>query len=269
MASRVNIRFVIVLSAVLAMVFVGVAGAFFYVKLRSGDRYIRLGDAALARGDIKAADKFYASAVGKEQNNVAWLIKWRDTRLKKVPERHSEYQDDYKMYVFGILKTLATTQRTNMAAHREYLDAIMEQCNTFARSRESWQLLIDETEKSMAYYEPDKPAELRAYRGQAIMAIADSGAEVKPDQFTLGKQDLEAALAANPRDAAVARALAVMHNLNARTARLQGNPALAKSETDAAHKTLAYLDHILETYHVGGMRFRGADATTSSRRSSC
>ena len=137
MASRVNIRFVIVLSAVLAMVFVGVAGAFFYVKLRSGDRYIRLGDAALARGDIKAADKFYASAVGKEQNNVAWLIKWRDTRLKKVPERHSEYQDDYKMYVFGILKTLATTQRTNMAAHREYLDAIMEQCNTFARSRES------------------------------------------------------------------------------------------------------------------------------------
>jgi tetratricopeptide (TPR) repeat protein len=236
MASRVNIRFVIILSVVLAMVFVGVAGAFFYVKLRSGDRYVRLGDEAMARGDIKLADRYYASAVGKEQNNVAWLTKWRDARTKKIPERQSAYKDEYSMYVFGILRTLAATQRTNMVAHHEYLDAIQEQCRSYYRSRESWQQLIDAAEAAMVYYEPEQPPELRAYRGVAISAMAEIGAEVKPEQLETARKDLEAALAANPRDGEAASSLAALHRFNAGRARLDGNAETAKAETAAAVK---------------------------------
>lgn len=238
MASRVNIRFVIVLSAVLAMVFVGVAGAFFYVKLRSGDRYVGLGDAAMARGDIKAATKFYSNAVGKEPNNVAWLTKWRDALTKKVPESFSEYQDDYKWYI-AILRSLASTKRTDTAAHRDFLNAILDQCETYSRDRGSWQSLIDTCETAMGYYGNEKPAELRAYRGIAIVAIADSGAEVKPDQLDMARQDLEAALTANPRAAGAARSLASLHAYNARLARQEGNTERAKTESAAGAKVLA------------------------------
>src|SRR5205085_4599581 len=99
MASKVNTKFVVILSAALVVVFVCVAGAFAYIKLKSGDRYISMADAALAAGDIEKADRFYARAVGKDNSRVDWLTKWRDVRRLKVPETQGGYEEDYRMYV--------------------------------------------------------------------------------------------------------------------------------------------------------------------------
>ena len=56
MASRVNVKFVVMLSVVLGLVFASVAGVAMMVLYKSGAENARLGDEAMERGDYKAAD---------------------------------------------------------------------------------------------------------------------------------------------------------------------------------------------------------------------
>jgi tetratricopeptide (TPR) repeat protein len=220
MAARVNVKFVIALAAIVAVVFVGTAGIFAFVKLRSGDRYLRLGDQAMARGDFNAADTFYARAVGKDSGNPEWLARWRTARESKTPETATAYQQDFSMYVNGILRSLATSQRTNVEAHSEYLEAILEQL-LLGTGREGWEWLIKETEASLAYFPTDeKPAALRRYRG---IALAYQFSLDPKRNFTakelqdleMGREDLEAALALDATDIHAARELAGWHRSEA------------------------------------------------------
>jgi len=172
MASRVNVKFVVILSAALVALAVGVAGVFFVVKLRSGDRFARMGDTAMARGDAKAADEFYARAVGKDQTRLVWLTKWREAREKKIPESETVFESDYRMYVYGILRTLATVQRTNVDAHREYLQAVYDQLAD-GTNQDGWNHLISEAEASLRYFdEANLPPAIRRYRGMAYAGLA-------------------------------------------------------------------------------------------------
>src|SRR5438874_10307897 len=121
MASRVNVKFVVWLSIGLVVVFAGVTGALILMKFRSGDRYASLAAAAAAKGDIETADKFYERAVGKDPTNLAWLKGWRDARVRKVPATETAFIADYRMYAFGILRSIAQVQKTSVEAHRDYL----------------------------------------------------------------------------------------------------------------------------------------------------
>lgn len=207
MASRVNVRFVVILSAVLAMVFVGVAGVFFVVHYRSADRYARLGEQKLSQGDINAADGFFARAVGKDRTNVAYLTKWRDVRSKKTPATESAFQDDYWQYV-GILRTLAQIQRTNVEAHRAYLQEIYD----VGRMDQ----LATEADASIEYFTSKAPGSVRRFRGIALTALYATGVlnpekEADKKRINLAKEDLEAALQENPADAMAANDLVVWY----------------------------------------------------------
>lgn len=238
MASRVNVKFVVLLSIAVGVVFLGVAGALAYVKLRSGDRYARLAEAALAQGDIDTADKFYERAVGKERTNVAWLKAWRDVRARKVPDTQSNFLNDYRMYA-GILRTIAITMKTDVEAHRDYLDSILERCTGGAGTRESWEELISETENALRYFEPEAPPALRRYRGIAVAVLMDVGAEVENERRETGRRDLEAAVQADPKDLEAAAHLAIWHRVMARSARAAQNDA-------AAAAALAESDRVID-----------------------
>src|SRR5688572_20166492 len=123
MPSRVNKKFVILLSGFLVLAGAGAGGAYYFVQMRSGEHYVAMGDRAMKDGKIDVADKWYERAVGKEQYNVEWLKKWRAAREKKVAPAN-EYAANYAM-LQGILRNMAQAQKTNIAAHREYLDAIL------------------------------------------------------------------------------------------------------------------------------------------------
>ena len=239
MASKVNVRFVVVLSAVLAMVFVGVAGAFLFVKLRSGDRYAKQAEQALARGDINTADLLYGRAVGKDNTNVTWLKKWRDVRLQKMPESMSSFQDDYDMYVHGILRTLALVQRTNVEAHREYLQEMFDRMVYAGNRREPWQVMANTADSALKYFdEASPPPELRRFRGIALVNLAGTGTEVTAEQKKTAGEDLVAALAKNPADIEAATALAIWYSFRENAAKASGNTELAKAERSARIKVM-------------------------------
>lgn len=233
MAARVNVKFVVILSAVLVVVFVGVAGAFYVIQSRSGANYARQGDAALARGDIKAADNFYSRAVGKERTNVEWLLKWRDIRAQKIPESYSSYLDDYRMYSGGILRSLALVQRTNLQAHKDYLQDLYNSGSLSA--------VVEETNAALRFFDPERPPALRRFRGMALARLYASGIDfAEPDKFKipLAKEDLEAALAENPRDADAAECLALWYTTSASKAKATLDNAAAARNSQAALKVM-------------------------------
>ncbi len=236
--SKVNVKFVVLLSAVLGMVFVGVALAFVYIKLKSGDRYVRLADAALAAGDITKADMYYARAVGKDQSNVEWLVKWRDTRRKKVPETQTAFTEDYLMYV-SILRTLANAKRTDVAAHREYLEELYTQAAALGLNREAWRHLESETEVAMRFFDPEKPGALRRYHGIAVISLSLTGDQVTDREMDGAREDLEAALKADPKDEVAANDLAVVH-------REAGRKALEGERKDEGTAELAKAGEVID-----------------------
>ncbi len=238
MASKVNVKFVVLLSAVLGMVFVGVALAFVYIKLKSGDHYVRLADARLAVGDINGADMYLARAVGKDQSKVDWLVKWRDVRRKKVPETQSTYQEDYGMYV-SILRTLANAKRTDVDAHREYLEEIYTEGQTLVLNRDVWRGLATATDAALKFFDPDRPAALRRYRGLAIVSLGAIDAEVSDAETNAARDDLEAAVKANPTDNDAANGLALWH-------RTRGRKLLAAENRDGAAAEFAEGRKVIE-----------------------
>lgn len=235
MASKVNVKFVVLLSGFLVLAAAGVGGAYFFVKYRSGDRYVSRGDSAMKEGKIDLADSWYERAVGKDPTNVEWLRKWRKAREQKIPTTQTAYSQNYEMYK-SILRSLSLVLKTDVEAHREYLQAIYQECS-FMPVKGAWEYLIRETEDHLRYFD-EPPNAIRRYRGigMAELSIADTAAT----QETRDKagQDLQAVLKADPKDGAVALELAVWYRYMADRAKAAGDNDAQKKNFDASRKVL-------------------------------
>lgn len=250
MASRVNTRFVVVLGAALFAVFAGVAGLLWVVRMKSGERYIARGDAAIARADaaesrgdaagaaaeIETAERFYSIAVNKGQQNVEWLNKWRAAMRRKIPRTPDRYVEDFR-FLLLMHRQLAIAQKTNVAAHREYLDMLMAQAELGGGRRQPWDGLASEAALALRYFtDADPPGwqVLRRYRGIARISAAAVGATLDDDALNEARQDIEAALKLDPGDAASASALARWHMRAADEARRRSDRAGEQAALDAA-----------------------------------
>lgn len=237
MASRVNIKFVLILSLVMVLAFVGVTVAFFTVVRKSGSDYIRLGEQMESEGNMKDAVKFYSRAVNKEKNNVEYLEKWRDAMLDWIPESRTEYDSEYRMYVGGILPTLASVLQTDVAAHRANLEERYKQVAFSPFNRASCDRMVKDTEDALAFFKGLPEGEwqvLRRYRGMSLVRIMSAGLELGDEQRELAREDLEAALSVDPADAESAMKLAQWHEVMATTAeKIDDHEARASHEADA------------------------------------
>lgn len=221
MASRVNTRFVLILAGSLAIVFAGVAGMLVVVKLKSGERYVARGDRAMVQGNYKDAERFYSMAVNKEPQNVERLLKWREAIIRKVPETQQLYTQDFSAFI-ALHRQLAISKRTDVEAHREYLNIVVTLAELSGDARVAWDRLISEAEAHLAYFGPgdgDGWQVLRRYRGLGRMRLLGLRADVEEAKIDEARQDLELALNRDPGDGVAATALAGWHQLQADRAR--------------------------------------------------
>ncbi|MCC6661361.1 MAG: tetratricopeptide repeat protein [Phycisphaerales bacterium] len=228
MASKVNTRFVVILAAVLVALVGGVAALALVVSSRSGASYIAKGDAKMAAGDYDAAASFYSIAVNKEQQNVPWLLKWREALSKKVPPNDVVFGEDFKMYL-TVHRALATARKTDVQAHRDFLDMLLKMTLAVGGSRESWTNLRTEADAALRFFDGSETPEsqgLRRYRGLAAMGLDAARMEISESDVEAGKEDLVAALAADPGDAASAVALCEYYRRRSAEALAKRNTAL-------------------------------------------
>jgi tetratricopeptide (TPR) repeat protein len=215
MASRVNVKFVVILSVVLGFVFIGVAGAAYIVVAKSASALAAKGDAAVEQGDFSKAAFLYSKAVAKDQSNLEYLEKWRDALLQKIPETQVEFRTDYSMYVSGILHAIANLKRTDVDAYHEYLGKFLESGFSSPFNRGSWETMVERTNNSIrqwAVYDdennltPKNSTEdnywqtLRRYSGIALVTIMNERLPLKDHEIVRAREDLEAAIEADSED---------------------------------------------------------------------
>ncbi|MEC9374153.1 MAG: tetratricopeptide repeat protein [Planctomycetota bacterium] len=208
MASKVNVKFVVLLAVVLIVLFGGVAYLGFQAFTNSGEDYVRMGDEAAEQGDWLLASDMYERAVGQPdgRTKTEWLEKWKDALLKTTPDTEIEYQRAYGDFYIGILAQLARLQLYEAAPQREFLEALYQQNRLTGPSPEPWQRLVsatDEARRSLPEGDPASDALLR-YRGlanlQLLQLLPDAGnirEETRNDlrtAFEADPQDIEAAL---------------------------------------------------------------------------
>lgn len=244
MAARVNVKFVVILSTVLVLVFAGAATTAYFVATKSAEDYVALGDEQAAEGNWTEAARMYERAVGhaEARNNLEYLNKWLDALEKTSDDRLVVYEQRFFTKYRPLLRQIAITDRGNIEAQKRYLDVLLEQTIFSPYSPESHLSLVAEAEEMLRYHEgePDDGAwsALRRYRGIARSRMVSANSQVSEAQVEQAEEDLLAALAIDPSDEASVLAYTQLKAAISSRARLEGREDIAEEELDAAAERL-------------------------------
>ncbi|RMD61581.1 MAG: tetratricopeptide repeat protein, partial [Planctomycetota bacterium] len=211
MTTKVNARFVLILAASITIL-AGLVGFLGWQALtKSGEDYVKLGDAKAAEGDWEAAQEAYAKAVNHDQTRVDWIEKWDDALLRTRPESVTEYLDRYKQHL-QILRSLAAIEENNPQRYIDALDEQYRQTNVLG-GVEEWQALEFAAQGAVDKLGGDDapPAQgVRKYRGLAGLALMER-IERSSDQREQTLADLQAAVHNAPDDEEAAAGLFRWH----------------------------------------------------------
>ena len=208
MASKVNTKFIVILSAALLVLAVGVGVLGAMVVFKSADDHLNRGDRWMAEGNFTEAAKSYGKAVNKEPFNVAYLRKWMEAIGRSVPESDTDYRTMYQRDYIGALRQIATVLDTDPQAQRDFLDVIFRQMKLSGAGAEAWGgfvEILNPRYDQLDMTQPEAQALLR-YRGLASVYRFRTLDTVDQRERTRARDDLDRAFRADPTDIEVALA---------------------------------------------------------------
>ena len=225
MAAKVNTKFVAILSLTLFTGVASVGGVLWWVLKNDATRLIRKGDEAVAAGELKVAERLYAKAVNKRQTDGPLLKKWGDILQQITPDTQTEYNQRYGEFV-NMLRSYAVLQSTDVGAHRTYLDLIYKEVVFSGYKRESYDRLIESTDRALSYFDKGiaatngNPDTLKRFRGIARSTIlAQLSDQVDPKAADEALADLTAAIKADPTDEASLNGIVIVQSARSITFR--------------------------------------------------
>lgn len=210
MAARVNVRFVAILCTVVGVVFVGMAGAAYFIVKKSASDHYDAAQAYAQAGNQEEAEKSFAKAVNKERTNVIYLAAWIDSIEELTPETRTKYSDMYWKNYVPALRQLAVAKRTDVEAWEKYLQTQYEQRNVFGASgRSGWQQMLSDTNSALEYFLASPEADndqaqwhrLRRYRALSNLNMRLGSGQADQDFREKTVLDFEAAMRVDPSDA--------------------------------------------------------------------
>ncbi|HZW09972.1 MAG TPA: tetratricopeptide repeat protein [Phycisphaerales bacterium] len=252
MASRVNVKFVVILSLVLVLVAGGAAGLAVMVLLKTADDLAARGDAMMVEGDYKAAEVFYSKAVNKEPYNSEFLLKWREALHKWVPETDREFQTEFRSTYIPLHAQLALSDGMSHVDYQvEYVTLLAQTLEFGGFDRAAYEGLANECGKYIKTLEGSRPNDpawipLRRARGLAWSRIAAERLELTPEQLGIAEADLAASLGADPADFDALEALVTLKRTSAARAQELGR------RTDADRLEKEALDLITAFVNTNG-----------------
>lgn len=245
MASKLNTKFVMGLSAALVIVTVGAVGSLYWVAKNNDARLYSRGIDAYDKGDYVLAEQLLSKAVNKQRTNLQYLTKWKDALERTVPDTSTKYSTQYQLYVL-LVRDISVQSRTDVAAHRAFLDLNLKQLTYGRYSQEQYEELALAAERALGFFSTPgttatngNPESLRRYRGIArIMIGANRGDNADPAATDAAIEDLKAALVADPADADSAVMLSTGYSVRAAIARRVSDMPTAATCVQAARTSL-------------------------------
>jgi tetratricopeptide (TPR) repeat protein len=192
MATRVNKKLLIIVLSCSAIA-IGVVSAVAVQQWRQDPtRFLKAGDAAMARNDYREAARNYGRAIGKRPNELAFHSKYIDAAAKVVPASADEAGESYLLWVGSLLKR-AQIARNDEKLWREVLEERFFQSEV-NESVTAWQRMHDVAAIDML--EGLDPSEPLAWTAKTVMGYAQSrryGA-LSPEEISSTITLLESAL---------------------------------------------------------------------------
>jgi tetratricopeptide (TPR) repeat protein len=239
MASRVNKKFVVILSAVLLAIAAGVAllaqQAMSYG--RSAAQSVAQGDKFAAAGDWDKAVSFYGRAVNKERSNVEYITKWSEAIRKVTPATRQAYMDTYVQQYLPSLQAMAEAKREDVGAWRAMLEERYQRVLAGGgRGLTEWERFVADLERTLEDFRGDQAGRdaLLRYRGLARSAMLSFNPELSATLVDAGIDDLSKALAVQPDDPEAVMALAGFEAAKARRLRASNDEAGAEQLSRSA-----------------------------------
>ncbi|MCB9840592.1 MAG: tetratricopeptide repeat protein [Phycisphaeraceae bacterium] len=255
MASKVNVRFVVMLSGALGAVLVCMAAVFYFVLRKSGEDWAVRGDEAMAAQDYEAADQAYSFAVAHERTNVEWLEKWLDAMQHHVIDNQIDFMSRYNRDYTAVMRMVAHAAGPDPDRHLRYLNMMLERVYE-GGGAESWRYLITEARASLEFFEDSlQPAQAgvtapegwhRLYRfsGIAMGNLYGMGLHETEEAARRCENEMRLALAADPGDTTTALELSQYYAVRSDRLRTQAPIDLAGAETSAQQARQVLVDVI-------------------------
>jgi len=245
MASKLNTKFVLGLSAALVIVTAGAVGSLYWVAKNNDARLYSRGVEAFDKGDYTLAEQLLSKAVNKQRTNLQYLTKWKDALEKTIPDSSSKYSTQYQLYVL-LVRDISVQSKTDVAAHRAFLDLNLKQLTYGRFSQAQYEELAQAAERALGFFaEPGvtpqngNPETLRRYRGIArVMIGANKGDNADAAITDAAIEDLKAALIADPSDADSAVMLSTGYAVRGAIARRVSDMPTVATCTQAARASL-------------------------------
>lgn len=219
MASKVNVKFLVVLSTVLVGVFVAVAATAVIVLRKDASDHYDTGMKLMAEGNARQAERAFSKAVNKEMTNITYLEAWENALETMVPESRAEFEDSFQEYR-GLQRQLSTVDPFNVERAEDFL-AFNWQMVQGSRAVETHRNMRSTAEDVLNNFrQANRPesewASLRMYSALAGVEIIRLTEVPDADLRESVKRDLDAAQAARPGDLDLARAAADWHLIEIR-----------------------------------------------------
>jgi tetratricopeptide (TPR) repeat protein len=147
MATRVNKKLLIIVLSCTAIATGVVALVAVQQYRQDPTRFIRAGEAALARNDYKEAARNFGRAIGKRPNELDFHTRYLDATRKIVPASAEEARESYFLYVGSLLRR-AQIKRNDPELWREVLEERLYQ-SELNDSVASWQMLYNLAETDL------------------------------------------------------------------------------------------------------------------------
>ncbi len=245
MAGRVNVKFIAIAGAALTVV--GGAGLWYaYDRLtKTAEESVQLGDEAAAQQDWETAVAMYSRAVNKDQGQIEWIEKWIDALRHTTPETTQLYNERYQREYLPALRARAEAERDSVAPFRQYLDEVHTRATLFGRSLGAIEGHLTHVSEFVARYRGDETAGrvLRRYPGIARGWLLRLKSDLPSELVRETREDLEAALAADPADEESTIALSTLDMVIAEDHRKSGEaPQAAEMETKAKERLTKFVE---------------------------
>lgn len=248
MANRVNVKFVVILSAVLVVISGGVALLAARVVLKSAEDQVELGDIAVQAGDFRAAEGHYSRAVAKDNWNKEYLRKWIDAMEQVVPSSELLFRERFFSDYIPAYRQLAAADPDNSADQLLYLNLRLRTAELSGGYNAGvFSQIVDEADKYIEHHEATRQDEnswwpLRRYNAIATSLAVAANTAPTSEVLSAAVQDSRAVLEVQPADYRTAQSLYEILAYQADQLERQQVPGATEARAAANEFVTSYVD---------------------------
>lgn len=271
MASKINTRFVIIVTLIVATIAVAAAVGTYMFGRRDPGRFVAQGESFFEKGEYRRANGAFGRAYRLEKNNekrIEIIGRMVDS-LERIQPRNTTEARELIFNINGLWRETLVLDPANADAAEKLLGFYYRNATEFSTSVGAWDELYRSANEILRYVEDHPAATL--YRGIALT--------VRASRLGLGEQerqraaaDLERAAELNPANGEIAYYRALLKQIERDRASELGDPDRAEAY---AAEAVAVLDEFIEKHPknvdawMGRMRLqlsKGLGPNDSERR---